>query len=144
MDKRTRNAGIAVLAAAAAGAVAAWVIRDQMQRHSRDLFSSSSFRRLAALGYIAKAKATVDHINLINAQSYAADMGVKVCGITVHRTLAIQIAAKPTNDTILTLRSAIDDSVKVSGLPTANGCRLIECNQMNAPLLKGSVMISIG
>jgi hypothetical protein len=65
MDKRTRNAGIAVLAAAAAGAVAAWVIRDQMQRHSRDLFNSSSFRRLAALGYMAKAKATVDHINLI-------------------------------------------------------------------------------
>ena len=65
MDKRTRNAGIAVLAAAAAGAVAAWVIRDQMQRHSRDLFSSSAFRRLAALGYMAKAKATVDHINLM-------------------------------------------------------------------------------
>ena len=65
MDKKTRNTGMAVLAAAAAGAVAAWVIRDQMKRHSRDLFSPSFFRRLAALGYMAKADATVDHINLM-------------------------------------------------------------------------------
>jgi hypothetical protein len=65
MDKKTRNTGMVVLAAAAAGTVAAWVIRDQMQRHSRDLFSPSFFRRLAALGYMAKADATVDHINLM-------------------------------------------------------------------------------
>ena len=65
MDKKTRNTGMAVLAAAAAGAVAAWVIRDQMKRHSRYLFSSSFFRRLAALGYMAKADASVDHINLM-------------------------------------------------------------------------------
>ncbi len=65
MDKRTRNAGIVVLAAAAAGAVAAWVIRDQIQRHSRDLFSPSFLRCLAALGHMAKAEASVDHINLM-------------------------------------------------------------------------------
>ena len=65
MDRKTRNAGIAVLAAAAAGAVAAWVIRDQIQRHSRDLFSPSFLRRLAALGHMAKAEASVDHINLM-------------------------------------------------------------------------------
>jgi len=65
MENKARNTGIAVLAAAAAGAVAAWVIRDQMKRHSRDLFSSSFLRRLAALGYMAKADATVDHINLM-------------------------------------------------------------------------------
>ncbi len=65
MDKRTRNAGIVVLATAAAGAVAAWVIRDQIQRHSRDLFSPSFLRRLAALGHMAKAEASVDHINLM-------------------------------------------------------------------------------
>ncbi len=65
MDSKTRNAGIAVLAAAASGVVAAWVIRDQMQRHSRDLFSPSFFWRLAALGHMAKADATVDHINLM-------------------------------------------------------------------------------
>ena len=65
MDRKTRNTGIAVLAAAAAGAMAAWVIRDQMRRHSRDLFSPSFLRRLAALGYMAKAEATVNHINLL-------------------------------------------------------------------------------
>ena len=65
MDRKTRNTGIAVLVAAAAGAVAARVIRDQIQRHSRDLFNSSSFRRLAALGHMAKAEASVDHINLM-------------------------------------------------------------------------------
>jgi hypothetical protein len=65
MDRKTRNAGIAVLAAAAVGAVAAWVIRDQIQRHSRDLFNSSSFRRLAALGHMANEDASVDHINLM-------------------------------------------------------------------------------
>ena len=65
MDTRVRNTGVAVLAAAALGAVAAWVIRDQIRRHSRDLFSSSFLRRLAALGYLAKADASVDHINLI-------------------------------------------------------------------------------
>ncbi len=65
MERKARNTGIAVLAAAAAGAVAAWVIRDQIQRHSRDLFSPSFFRRLAALGHMAKVEASVDHINLM-------------------------------------------------------------------------------
>ena len=65
MERKTRNTGIVVLAAAAAGAVAAWVIRDQMQRHSRDLFSPSFLRRLAALGHMARAEASVDHINLM-------------------------------------------------------------------------------
>ncbi len=65
MERKTRNTGIAVLAAAAAGAGAAWVIRNQIQRHSRDLFSPSFFRRLAALGHMAKAEASVDHINLM-------------------------------------------------------------------------------
>ena len=65
MERKKRNTGIVVLAAAAAGAVAAWVIRDQMQRHSRDLFNPSFFRRLAALGHMAKAEASVDHINLM-------------------------------------------------------------------------------
>jgi len=65
LDRKIRNTGVAVLAAAALGAVAAWVIRDQIQRHSRDLFSPSFLRRLAALGHMAKAEASVDHINLM-------------------------------------------------------------------------------
>ena len=65
MERKIRNAGITVLAVAAAGALAAWMIHDHMQRHSRDLFSPSFLRRLAALGHMAKAEASVDHINLM-------------------------------------------------------------------------------
>jgi hypothetical protein len=65
MNKRIKTTGFAVLAAAAAGAVAALVIRDQIERHSRDLFSPSFLRRLAALGFMAKAEASVDHVNLL-------------------------------------------------------------------------------
>ncbi len=54
-----------MLAAAAAGAIAALVIRDQISRHSRDLFSPRFFRRLAALGHMARAEASVDNINLL-------------------------------------------------------------------------------
>lgn len=64
-SRTLRITGIAVLAAAAAGAVATWVVRDQISRHRRDLFSPHPFRRLAALGYMAGADATVDNINLM-------------------------------------------------------------------------------
>ena len=65
MDDRLRRTSLAMLAAAAAGAVAALVIRDQMARHSRDLFSPRFIRRLAALGHMARADASVDNINLL-------------------------------------------------------------------------------
>ena len=65
MDDRLRKTSLAMLAAAAAGAVAALVIRDQMARHSRDLFSRSFLRRLAALGHMARADASVDNVNLL-------------------------------------------------------------------------------
>ena len=65
MDDRLRKTSLAMLAAAAAGAVAALVIRDQMVRHSRDLFRPRFLRRLAALGHMARADASVDNINLL-------------------------------------------------------------------------------
>lgn len=67
MDKETlKTATIAVLAAAAAGAVAALLVRGQISRHRRNLFSPYTLRRLAALGHMAGADATVDNINLLN------------------------------------------------------------------------------
>lgn len=60
-----RIAGLTVLAVAAAGALAAVVVRDQMSRHRRDLFSSTAVRRLAALGYMGREPATVDNITLL-------------------------------------------------------------------------------
>jgi hypothetical protein len=66
MNENVRKTGIAVIATAVAGAALAWVIRDQMSRHSRDLFSPYFFRRLAALGHMAREDASVDNINLLN------------------------------------------------------------------------------
>jgi hypothetical protein len=65
MNRSLKTAGIAVLAVAAVGAVAALVVRDQLDRHQRDLFSPQSLRRLACLGHMARADATVDNITLL-------------------------------------------------------------------------------
>lgn len=57
-------AGAAVLGAAALAAVGAWLARDQMDRHKRDLFSPHPLRRLAALGYL-KSHPDVDNVMLL-------------------------------------------------------------------------------
>jgi hypothetical protein len=61
--KRTtilRTTGLILLGAAAVTAIGALVLRDQMERHQRDLFSSRPLKRLAALGYIGGLAATVE------------------------------------------------------------------------------------
>ena len=65
MNKKLKTAGITILAAAAAGAVAALIVRDQISRHQRDLFSPRALRRLAALGYMNGSAASVDNIRLL-------------------------------------------------------------------------------
>lgn len=65
MDKKLKTAGLTVLAAAAAGALAAMIIRGQISRHQRDLFSPRAFKRLAALGHISREPASVDLIRLL-------------------------------------------------------------------------------
>lgn len=47
-----RTLGLALAGAAAVGALGMLLIRDQMNRHRRNLFSPRPYRRLAALGYI--------------------------------------------------------------------------------------------
>jgi len=54
-----------MLAVAAAAALGALLVRDQITRHRRGLFSSHPLRRLAALGYIASRSASVDSILLL-------------------------------------------------------------------------------
>jgi hypothetical protein len=57
-------AGAALLGAAAITALGAWLARDQMDRHKRDLFSPHPLRRLAALGYL-KSHPGVDNVLLL-------------------------------------------------------------------------------
>ena len=56
---------MAVLGVALLGMLAAWIVKDQIVRHRRDLFSPKFLRRLAALGHMAKVEASVDNINLM-------------------------------------------------------------------------------
>jgi len=65
MNRKLRVAGLTVLAATAAGALAALVVRNQITRHQRDLFSPRALKRLAALGHVGKEPASVDNIRLL-------------------------------------------------------------------------------
>ena len=65
MSRKLRIAGLTVLATAAAGALAAVLIRDQISRHRRNLFSPRALKRLAALGHIGGEPASVDAIRML-------------------------------------------------------------------------------
>lgn len=65
INRGMKTAGIALLAVAAMGAVAALVVRNQLDRHQRDLFSPRPLRRLACLGHMSRAEASVDNITLL-------------------------------------------------------------------------------
>lgn len=53
-----------LLGAAAVVGLGAWLARDQMDRHKRDLFSPHPLRRLAALGYLS-SHPDVDNVLLL-------------------------------------------------------------------------------
>ncbi len=65
MNRAAKVAIVTVLAAAAAGALAVVIVRGQIRRHRRDLFSPRPFRRLAALGHMGREPASVDAIRLL-------------------------------------------------------------------------------
>lgn len=65
VNRTIKTATLTILAAAAAGALAALVIRGQIHRHRRDLFSPRAFRRLAALGHMSREPASVDAIRVL-------------------------------------------------------------------------------
>ncbi|NJD20759.1 MAG: hypothetical protein FIA95_15920 [Gemmatimonadetes bacterium] len=65
MNKKLKAAGITILAAAVAGGIIALIIRKQISRHRRDLFSPRALRRLAALGHMRREAASVDNIRLL-------------------------------------------------------------------------------
>jgi hypothetical protein len=60
-----RGVGIALLAVGALALLGTFLVRDQISRHRRELFSPHQMRRLAALGYLAGHPATVDAVLLL-------------------------------------------------------------------------------
>ncbi len=60
-----RTVGISLAAVAAAGAIGVLLVRDQISRHRRDLFSPHPLRRFAALGYIGSLPESVDLVLLL-------------------------------------------------------------------------------
>ena len=65
MNRRMRKAGLFLLGVGAVAALAALVLRDQVLRHRRELFSSNPFRRLAALRHMTGEPATIDGITVL-------------------------------------------------------------------------------
>jgi hypothetical protein len=60
-----RTVGIVLIALGAVAGAGTLVVRDQMTRHRRNLFSSQALQRLAALGYLSGAPATVELVQLL-------------------------------------------------------------------------------
>jgi hypothetical protein len=60
-----RTVGFGLLATAAAAVLGALLVRDQISRHRRELFSPHPLRRLAALGYLGSAQASIDLVLLL-------------------------------------------------------------------------------
>lgn len=65
MNGTVKTGGIALLAFAAAGALAVLLVRGEMGRHRRELFSPYPLKRLASLGHMARSEASVYNINLL-------------------------------------------------------------------------------
>lgn len=61
----TRTIGIVLLVIAALTGLGALIMRDQISRHKRDLFSAHAFRRFAALGYLARMPASIDLVRTL-------------------------------------------------------------------------------
>lgn len=60
-----RTAGMVLLTAGALAAVGTFVVRDQVSRHRRNLFSANALKRFAALGYVSSLAASVDLVHLL-------------------------------------------------------------------------------
>lgn len=60
-----RTGGIVLLVVGAIAALGTFVVRDQITRHQRNLFSTVPLKRFAALGYVAGLPASIDLIQVL-------------------------------------------------------------------------------
>ena len=60
-----RTTGVVLLTVGAVVAVGALVVRDQITRHRRNLYSPVALKRFAALGYVSGLPASVELINVL-------------------------------------------------------------------------------
>jgi hypothetical protein len=60
-----RTSGIVLISVGAVAAVGLLVVRDQISRHRRMLFSSQALKRFAALGYIAGSDPSVELVRML-------------------------------------------------------------------------------
>jgi len=60
-----RTTGIVLLSVGAIATVGAVIVRDQMSRHQRNLFSPQALKRFAALGYISGLAASVELVHVL-------------------------------------------------------------------------------
>ncbi len=60
-----KTTGIVLVAVGVAATIGTLIVRDQLERHQRGLFSPRSLRRFAALSHIAGANASVELVQLL-------------------------------------------------------------------------------
>lgn len=60
-----RTTGVVLLSLGAIAVAGALIVRDQISRHQRNLFSERALNRFAALGYISGTPASVELVQLL-------------------------------------------------------------------------------
>ena len=67
MTKNTtfRTLGVVLLVILAVAGLSALIMRDQIMRHKRNLFSGHAFKRFAALSYLSRMDASIDLVHTL-------------------------------------------------------------------------------
>lgn len=64
-NRTVRTLGVVLLVILAVAGLSALVMRDQILRHKRNLFSGHAFRRFAALSYLSRMEASIDLVHTL-------------------------------------------------------------------------------
>lgn len=98
---KLRTAGIILLSLGTVAAVGTLLVRDQMSRHQRNLFSRNALKRFAALSYVAGLPASVELVHLLRdfavwePSSLLRKRATQILA-RLERQLESQIPARPT------------------------------------------------